>query len=210
MDLWVPFARQYRASIITRGKYAHGHPEGLIVHYSAGRDAPVQTLEMAASAGHCYMVIDGSGQLFQAVPLDAWGYHAGTSSHPKLGTSVSSRCVGVEILCAGRLKEKDGKLLTWWGDVVPREQARYVPDEANRFNGFYQKYTPEQEETLARLCWWLKANAPLIFDFDLVLGHDEVSPGRKMDPGGSLSRTMPAFRDYLKTSYQEVLCKAEK
>jgi len=39
------------------------------------------------------------------------------------------------------------------------------------------------------------------FRADWVAGHDEVSPGRKSDPGGSLSMTMPQFRYMLKKKY---------
>ncbi len=77
---------------------------------------------------------------------------------------------------------------------LPADQVRYVERFQNREAGWYHRYTPEQEQALTDLLLWLKTNAPAIFDFELVLGHDEVSPGRKNDPGGSLSLTMPDLR----------------
>jgi lysozyme family protein len=48
-----------------------------------------------------------------------------------------------------------------------------------------------------KLLLWLKGNQPDVFQFEFVLGHDEVSPGRKNDPGGALSVTLPQFRERL-------------
>jgi len=51
---------------------------------------------------------------------------------------------------------------------------------------------------LFKLLRWLEYNGNGIFKLDFVLGHDEVAPSRKNDPGGSLSMTMPEFRKKLK------------
>lgn len=205
MELWVPFAKRYRTLQPTKGFRPDLYPRGLIVHYTAGRDNPTATLDYSIAMGYSFMVIDKSGQLWQAAPIDQWGSHAGQSYHPEFGSQVSKSTVGVEILCAGALTIKQDGLYTCFGDKVLEQDARYVETEANRWHGYYEKYTQAQEETLANLCWWLKGNSPL-FEFDLVLGHDEVCvpKGRKVDPGGSLSKTMPAFREYLKQSYTEV------
>ncbi|WP_457021162.1 hypothetical protein [Luteimonas sp. A611] len=74
---------------------------------------------------------------------------------------------------------------------------RTVTKQGNQSAGHYQKYTILQEASLRTLLTWLRSNNPDVFRFDLVLGHDEVSPGRKVDPGGSLSMTMSAFRQSL-------------
>ena len=210
MELWVPFAKQYPRRQTTRGPYRKGSPEGLLVHASAGRDNPGATLEYSIQEGHSYMVIDRSGQLFQSVPLDQCGYHSGPSKWPGITDPLYKVLVGVEVLSAGKLVTQGDDQFTWWGDKLPPDDIRYVPREANRQAGYYQVYTQAQQETLANLCWWLKSNAPDIFSFDLVLGHDEVAPGRKTDPGGCLSWTMLGFRQFLNISYQGVKCETVK
>ena len=66
----------------------------------------------------------------------------------------------------------------------------------NQKRGFYHVYTALQEKTLVDTLFWLKDQSPEVFSFNYVLGHDEVSPNRKSDPGAALSRTMPEFREY--------------
>jgi hypothetical protein len=54
---------------------------------------------------------------------------------------------------------------------------------------------------------WLKEQAPDLFNFDLVVGHDESCdangrPGAKNDPGAALSMYMPALRARLKALWE--------
>jgi N-acetyl-anhydromuramyl-L-alanine amidase AmpD len=74
-------------------------------------------------------------------------------------------------------------------------------------SGLYEKYTDIQEKILIKLCLWYKEQAPETFSFDNVLGHDECTQlagqgARKNDPSGSLSMTMPKFRDTLKALWE--------
>ena len=48
---------------------------------------------------------------------------------------------------------------------------------------------------------WLKKNNPEIFNLEYVLGHSEISAGRKQDPGGALSMSMVEFREKLIENY---------
>ena len=108
--------------------------------------------------------------------------------------------VGIEISCAGLVTpDGSGNFTTYWGGHVPQDQVRVVADRDNQKGGAYHVYTDAQEAALFDLLVWLKLNGSDVFDTSLVLGHDEVSPGRKIDPGGSLSMTMPALRERLRT-----------
>ena len=64
--------------------------------------------------------------------------------------------------------------------------------------GVYHKYTDAQEKSLRKLIEWLYRNNPRGISLDYLLGHDEISPGRKQDPGGALSINMPKLREKLK------------
>lgn len=205
MKLTVPFAQTDFPEATVRGRYSRGHPRGLIVHFTAGH--PQQRLrdaiEWQVKKGFCYFVIDHEGNLAQNFKLSHWGYHAGDSKKypsqwPSLGFGVSDQAVGVELCCPGRL---DDRLCPDFS-ATPYDESlcRRVAEEDNRQAGWYYAYSQAQEETLVRLCHWLKGNSPDVFEFDHVLGHDEVSGPRgigwrrKNDPGGSLSCTMSEFR----------------
>ncbi len=193
-------------SMRTRGPYRKGFPEGAVVHYTAGRyekgDASAAATMRYGAASYCYFCISTTGKVYQGAPLDQWGSHAGDSKWSGLGRWVSQYLVGIEICSAGLLKETQQGLMPWWGrPAVPEALARKAVTGANiNQAGWYHAYTPEQETALEALLLWLHAAGPETFSLDLVLGHDEVATpaGRKNDPGGALSVTMPELREKLK------------
>lgn len=181
-----------RAKIIkgmrSAGVYEHGHPVGAVVHFTAGRDeneqAAIDSLSWGAGENYAFYVIGPTGQVYQSIPLNQWNSHCGASSWPGLGTKLSNKLVGIEIACAGKLE--NGK--AWFGKSYPADQIR---------NGF-KKYTQAQEKALFELLRWLYENNPEVFNCDYILGHDEISPGRKNDPGHSLSIKMSELRSAVK------------
>lgn len=198
--LWYPKARIYPKPIDTQGKYENGWPRGAVIHYTAGGwENPQGMLLWALQKGYTYLTIGGAGDVWQAHPLDAWGYHAAKAKWPGL-RSIPRELVGIEICCPGRLK-LDGNGIYWteYGAEIGPADVRYVTACDNVLEpGHYAKYTPQQEQALTELLLWMHSLAPDLFSLDLVLGHDEVCPGRKTDPGGSLSMTMPRYRAHLK------------
>ncbi len=183
-------------------------PKGAIVHFTAGH--PDQTLEhmgrIAKDTGFGYWCIDGEGRVGQANALDRASSHAGKSYYKGVGRSVSRYLVGIEVACPGKVKRiGGGKVKSWFPREFNESDCREVKAGDNRKAGLYYSYTEKQEDSLVWALMWMKFNDPDNFDFDLVLGHDEVSPDRKNDPGGSLSSTMPALRERLKRDYVELL-----
>jgi N-acetyl-anhydromuramyl-L-alanine amidase AmpD len=167
-----------------------------VVHYTAGvADSTGVELIKAKEDGYVFIVIGADGTVFQAHPMDEWGDHCGPSEWHGLGKWLSNDLVGIELACPGKLIQ--GR--TWFGVLAPADKIRVVAGKDNVDAGAYWTYTAEQEATLVSVLRWLHAQGRGIFSYDAVLGHDEISPKRKQDPGGSLSRTMPEFRTYLKS-----------
>lgn len=202
--LWYPLADIVTPRMRSRGKYANDYPRGAVIHFTAGRD---QTEAQARNSvhhgrenGYAYFVIGPTGQIYQACPLDEWGYHAGESHWPGLGTGVSSKLVGIEITNAGKLTA-DRK--SWFGVQFPKTDTRSVDQKHGCPPGLYKKFTAEQENALVELLLWLHSNNPMVFSFPYVLGHHEVSGvkgigyWRKNDPGGALTMTMDGLRKLL-------------
>jgi len=176
----------------SQGKYRYGYPEGAIIHYTASHGSLSTEFSYARGKGFCYFIIDKAGNVAQMAPLDGWGYHAGKSSC-HLGNGVSKYLVGIEVICAGKLNDR---LETWWGAPVASDKVR-----RNDQGEIFEKFTDAQERVLNSLLVWLKANNPGVFKFSNVLGHEEVSPGRKVDPGASFSWDLSDYRKHLEITF---------
>ncbi|MBE9004870.1 N-acetylmuramoyl-L-alanine amidase [Fortiea sp. LEGE XX443] len=206
---WIPFA-QHPFDIPTKWTYEQGYPRGAVVHFTAGRDNPIGTLKYLGEVGFPCLVMGRDGVIYQGFPLNRGGSHSGTDHH--------RYSVGIEIVAAGRCEPvtvNGLRKFKAWFHKLPSEyfnesEMRYVEHNGSRREGWYHKYTPAQEESLIKLLLWLKSQAPDVFSFDDVKGHDECCdeggrPGAKNDPGGALSMTMPEFRALLKQQYGESL-----
>lgn len=184
-------------------RYKDNYPQGVVIHFTAGQCENEQdmigTLNWGKDMGYTFWGIGPTGKVYQTVPLSHGGSHAGSSSYPGLGSSVSSKLLGIEIACAGKT-DNIGK--SWFGKIYPYTRLRTKGAKDNCEAGTYVKYTEAQEQALINLLLWLKKNNPDVFSFDYVLGHDSVSPGRKSDPGWSLSMTIPEFQKKLKELYK--------
>lgn len=185
--------------MIVRGHYPREYPEGCVVHFSAGNDF-VSSIEWGRLNGFGFFSISKEGKIIQATPLDSWSYHAGVSHYPGLGDGLSRRLVGIELHSAGKLEKKNGKYYTWFNKEIPEKDVRVCEARDNIEFGYYEKFTEIQELALVTLILWLFDNNRNVFNLDYILGHQEicVPHGRKNDPNGCLSMSMPEYRNYIK------------
>jgi hypothetical protein len=227
-QLWYPNrvqdSRLEKARMKTVGYYKNHFPEGAIIHFTAGRSRNSKMggkrnlkshfeMGIQETLTHCkeqkfsFFVIDRDGNVYQQFPLDRWGYHAGESSWPGLHSTVSNELVGIEVMCAGQLSRipKTMQFKAWFTDLK-KGDLPFSYDEVSEWGdvknvkaGAYHRFTAAQIQSLKDLLIWMKNAAPNeCFKLDYVLGHDEVAPSRKSDPGGSLGMTMEDFREKLK------------
>lgn len=175
-----------------------GNADGLVMHYTvSGRSKAnaIAVLKYLAKEGLGCMVMDENGIIY--VPEDFViqkdvAYHAGTSTW-KGRTAMSTYFMGMEICNWGSAGKEKGCT-----------DLRTVPKSENMHAGTYQKYTEKQEAAFIQFCLWqLKVNPE--FKIENIVGHDEIAPTRKSDPGGSLSMSMPKFRELItKLSKEQV------
>lgn len=210
-----------------KGEYPKSYPYGAVIHFTAGRYSKgvEDAINTISDSEYFFCCIGTDGKFVQANPLSQWGHHAGESSWSIAGSKrngVSSYLVGIEINNPGRLHSYEGKYFTYWnwdektrkpknpGNFIAPDEVRVIEkNKENILAGAYLPYTKAQEETLIDFLLWAKANNPSVFDFNYVLGHDEVAGPqgigywRKNDPGGALSMTMSQFRQLLRDEYEK-------
>lgn len=175
-------------------------PRFLIVHYTAqgaGADtrdwmllAPEEKQRLAgvdaplhASA---HVVLDRDGSLWQIAPFDRQTRHAGVSEWRGL-TRLNQYAIGIELANYGWLDRlEDGGFGR--GDT-PRFDASDVVIATMPHGTEEKGWEPFAEPQLAaleRLVRSLLRTYPGIAE---ILGHQEVSPGRKFDPGPAFPMT---------------------
>lgn len=216
--LWITWA-QDMTSGAKRGTRPKQYPIGAIVHWTAGHRNGIKAgAEFQKESGMSYFLINAEGDLGQGDPLDKWGYHAGASSYPGVSGTVSDDLVGFELQAAGELRKNGEFFFPWWDEGqnkssnrIPASEVVYSARKGNISPGFYHAYTQEQMFTLRKSLCWLHLNYPSVFQVKLIAGHDEVSPGRKSDPGGALVDengnpiTMSDFRDVISDDIRSIL-----
>lgn len=204
----VPVIIDVDVEVKTHGKYLteSGQAKGMVLHSTAGRSAAgkqdaVNTLNDLAKKGLGCLVMDIHGQIYKAKnqKLNEIAWHAGESAY--LGHKGLSRYTfGMEVGNAGKI-DADG--LTWFGTTIPVKNRRLIATKrANQKAGTYHKFTAAQETAIRNFALWQLDVNPS-FEIDFNIGHDECSPERKSDPGGSLSMTMPDFRAMIKKRIEE-------
>jgi len=181
-------------------------PRFIVVHYTAGgsgaasRDymlkSPTQKQRLLGSASKVYasahVVIDRDGSIWQIVPFNRKARHAGRSTWKGL-QSLNRYSVGIEIANYGWLdRQGDG---SYKRSDTPRFNAEGVtvapmPSET-RIMG-WENYPSAQLEAAEQVCRALLAAYPSITE---IVGHQEISPGRKFDPGPAFP--MQCFRNLL-------------
>jgi N-acetylmuramoyl-L-alanine amidase len=166
-------------------------PEIAVIHYAVTESAKSTAAVLKARQYvSCHLSIDSAGRIIQQVPFNRIAWHAGASSY-KGRPDVNRFSLGIEIGNPGPLvKQADGSFKTtygasWKGGVV----------EAFHRNGshpwrFWAEYSQTEIDLVVHICeLWRQT-----YDIVDVVGHDEIAPGRKSDPG-------PAFPiDFLRAT----------
>ncbi len=126
----------------------------LIIHFTVGNyESSLKTLTQGPVSSH-YLVRDDPPTIYRLVDEDRRAYHAGVSSW-KGQTQLNAASIGIEIVNRGNYMTPDGLE--------------------------YADYPPAQLDAVMDLVKWIVRRHEI--RPDRILGHSDIAPMRKVDPG---------------------------
>ncbi len=158
--------------------------KAIVLHFTA-TDSVEGTLAFMASAqakASTHLVIDRDGKVTQLVPFDISAWHAGQSTWKGL-TGLNKYSIAIDLVNAGQLKKSGDQWVSWNGKPYAESEVFLNTNgETGEVTGWH-KYTDKQIESAKQVIYALSSAYSTI---DSILGHSDISPGRKTDPGPAL------------------------
>ena len=162
------------------GSFAIGQPDTIVVHYTACVDAgsAIAILSDPARKVSAHLVVARDATTTQLLPFDTIGWHAGKSSW-KGRTALNNYAVGIEVDNAGRLQEHGGRFVSHSGTAYPATEVVRAKHRNESQYSYWHRFPDLQLHRVENLCALLIA----AYGITEIVGHDEIAPDRKDDPG---------------------------
>lgn len=156
-------------------------PQYIIVHYtdSTSASSTIDWFQDPAAQVSAHLLIGYDGTITQFVPFNIIAWHAGDSTWDGL-VSMNRYSIGIELVNGGRLaKQGDNWVCAATGQIIPAEQVLIAQHKNESFRSAWQTYPDIQINTAVEVGKTLAGH----YRIKDVMGHDDVAPGRKSDPG---------------------------
>jgi N-acetylmuramoyl-L-alanine amidase len=159
-------------------------PRFIVLHYTAGGSALGSVRACRDRGLSAHLFVDRDGSIIQTAPFTTAAFHAGPSQWRGFD-GLNSHSIGIEICNYGFLDRRVGEGWTRAGlgrafaeaDVVVARHKNGGPEMA------WEAYPEPQLLAVEALIATLRAAYPTIQE---VVGHDDIAPRRKVDPGPAL------------------------
>lgn len=158
------------------GKFAKGEPRFLVMHFTAGGKASGSVnwlFNKHSPASSAHFVVDRNGDVYQLSDTNLITWHAG-KSYWKGVSGLNNHAIGVEIANWGEWRPGIG--------VKDPVAAHWLL--ARHKNGgpshYWEPFPEPQIVAVENLTKWILSVHPTIIE---PVGHDDIAPGRKSDPG---------------------------
>lgn len=157
-------------------------PSLLVMHYTAAQSAPgaIAWLCNPAAKASAHLVIDQKGVVTQLAPFNRVAWHAGQSSW-KGRRLCNGFSIGVEMANPGFLsKRANGIFYDAAGKIVDAAQVIMAHHKNGGPELPWMVYAPAQIDAAIGVAQAIVAAYPAIKE---IVGHDDIAPRRKTDPG---------------------------
>lgn len=164
----------------TSGTCKQGLPDTIVIHYTAGPSlsSAANTFKDPSVKASAHILIDLDGSITQLIPFNKIGWHAGESSwHDR--TDLNNYSIGIEIVNAGRLEKTGSVWRSWFGKTYGEDDVLCAVHRNEDHKSWWHVYSEEQISATFDLCRTIMD----AYNITHILGHEEISPGRKSDPG---------------------------
>ncbi len=155
-------------------------PRYLVFHYTAGRSAAdaCDWLCNPAANASAHLVVGRDGSITQLAPFNIKTWHAGVSQWEGL-IGLNSHSIGIELDNAGPLREAGAHLQAWFGGRYTKNEALFAQHRLDTGPKWWHTYTDVQVQRALDLALLLVREYHLLD----VIGHEDIAPDRKRDPG---------------------------
>jgi len=172
---------EQRASPNHGGLFSSKRPDSIIIHYTATATArqAVNTLINPRVKASAHLVVGRDGEIIQLVDFNTIAWHAGESSYNGRD-GFNKFSIGIEVVNAGWLRKSGDRFISDFGKAFEGQDvitARHRNPQTTY--KYWQTYSEKQIEVVEDICGTLIENYPI----EMILGHEEIAPGRKQDPG---------------------------
>lgn len=158
------------------------NPSLLVMHYTAsgrGAEADQKFFATSAAKASAHIIVADDGKVFQSVPFNKRAWHAGKSTW-RGRPNCNDYSIGIEVDNWGILQKRaDGKIYSWTGELIPDNRVLHAKNKLGN-DGYWQTYPEAQLRALDEIVETILAAYPSIKE---VVGHEDIAPGRKTDPG---------------------------
>lgn len=164
------------------GPFASGTADALILHFTAGDGAQWAIDKLCdptpGDRVSAHLVVGRDGEVTQLLPFDTIAWHAGDSTWGGR-TGFNNFSLGIEIDNAGRLQPQGDHFVSWKGSQYAAADAVQGVHRNETEPSWWHRYPATQLEVVTSLCELLTST----YSMHWILGHEEISPQRKQDPG---------------------------
>lgn len=164
-------------------------PRWLVMHYTAGGSASesINWLANKQAKASAHIVIDKGGDITQMVDFNRRAWHAGDSRWKGV-EGLNGHSIGIELDGFGFLGNAGPGKWKFRGKSIPDSEVIVATHKFGTPHGGWPKYPQKQLEVALELAKLLVKT----YRLEDVIGHDDISPGRKQDPGPAFD--MAGFR----------------
>lgn len=168
-------------------------PLYLVIHYTAGSslEGAVNWFLNPQAQASAHLVIGRDGTVVQMVDFNKKAWHAGKSIWGNL-EGLNSYSIGIELVNSGRLsKRSDGQWVNWAKNIIPDDQVTIATHKDETEANGWHEYSDQQIQCALNIATLLNHH----YKFTDVLGHEDIAPKRKADPGPLFP--MNSFRSHV-------------